>query len=163
MTQPQRVRLEAWDVDRDVPAYEKIVCTPEVSEFLGEPDHDPVPQGPLFGHGDDYVMVTGAVWCGDDLVGAVWLSWWRHTGDEAATVTVAVRPDARGNGYGRAAVAEAAKLARSVHPGLPISGVVKADNAASMAMVARLGGGLVPDRDDPDYLVVVPEPTEARA
>lgn len=152
----QRVYLEAWDVDRDVAAYEAIVCSPEVAEFLGEPDSDPVPQGPLLDHGPDHISVTGAVWHDDDLVGAIWLSWFGSI-DDSASVTVAIRPDAAGRGYGRGAVAEAAKLARTIHPTLPISGTVAARNTRSIAMVTHLGGTLVPSiDDDSDYFTVRP-------
>lgn len=151
----ERVYLEAWDPDRDVAAYEAIVCTPEVAEYLGDPDSDPTPLAPLLFHGDHFVSVTGAVWHDSDLVGAVWLSWFAD--DEAAEVTVAIRPGARGHGYGRGAVVEAAKLARSVRPGLAISGVVKAGNARSIAMVTRLGGALAPTDDD-EYLRVTSGP-----
>lgn len=42
------IELRPW-ADEDEAAYEAIVCDPAVVEYLGDPDSDPVPQGPLGG------------------------------------------------------------------------------------------------------------------
>jgi RimJ/RimL family protein N-acetyltransferase len=150
MERPE-IELRAWR-DEDEPAYEAIVCDPAVVEYLGDPDSDPVPQGPLVDVIGDIVCVRAAAWHDGELVGAIWVS---GCGDEPAEVTVAIRPDRHGAGLGRATVAAAAALIRDRFPTVVLGGRIRTDNTASLSMATALGATLIAD-EDPDYLVVAP-------
>ena len=146
------IELRPW-ADEDEAAYEAIVCDPAVVEFLGEPDSDPVPQGPLLDVIGDIVCVRAAVWHEGELVGAIWVS---GCGDGPADVTVGIRPDRHGAGLGRAAVTAAARLVHDRYPAVSIGGRIRRGNAASLSMARALGVSFVDD-EDPDYLLAVPK------
>lgn len=143
------IELRPW-ADEDEAAYEAIVCDPAVVEYLGEPDSDPVPQGPLVDVIGDIVCVRAAAWHEGELVGAIWVS---GCGDEPAEITLGIRPDRHGRGLGQASIMAASSLIRERAPYVVLGGRVRTDNAASLAMVAALGAVLVPD-EDADYVVI---------
>lgn len=149
------ITLRAW-TDADVDAYEAIICAPEVVEFLGEPDSDPVPSTTLLWSDDVMLSLTAAVCRGDEVVG--YLIAFAYAGDTAAEVTLAIRPDVQGQGIGRAAIAVAAKMLRKERPGLQLTGTVNIENARSRALVQGLGGHLVPHPDNDGYFAVASTP-----
>lgn len=146
-----RIVLRSWEA-ADEPAYEAIVCTPEVAEYLGEPDSDPVPQGRALEAWAGHMSMHAAVTRSGEVVGMLQVAY--DDAPEVAYVTVAVRPDLRGQGIGRAAVAEAGRFLRLQNRQVIVGGLVKRDNEASVAMVRRLGGTLVVDPQDASYFQV---------
>ena len=146
------VVLRAWR-DDDQHAWESIAWAPETVEFLGEPGSPWLPKGDLVTATPEFVQVQAAICTpGDEVVGMVTLF---GTPPEPADVTIAVRPDLLGKGYGTAGAIDAARLAFTVHPEVKISGLVRAGNDRSRKLVTALGLRLTAS-DDEDYLRIVP-------
>lgn len=146
-----QVELRAWRPE-DENAWQSIVWQPAVEEYLGESEALP-PIGELLVHHDGFTYCRAAVWLDDRIIGLVTLG---GTAPEPAEIQVAIHPDYHGKGYGTQAAEAVALLAWAEVPDLTITGLVRADNAASRRLTVAMGLELVVDPDDGDYLRIVP-------
>lgn len=146
--------LRAWR-DDDTHAYETIVTDPTVGTFCGEFDGGP-PVADKFLHlwGEGRGMYLRAAVCSVVApglpVGLVEAG--GGDGTHPVELTIGLRQDVQGHGAGKAVVRMVNQLVAKALPGVRVTGSIRRENTACLAMVASLGIEPTDDPDNEEYL-----------